>query len=97
METLIIYLIGVVLSFITCWILYIYDIKHTYGTKEKRKKEFIDNILWALFIISLISLLSWAIVISVSIILFVKFMNTFFKFIMNNTNIGKFIIHKIFD
>lgn len=79
-----------------CNFVYIYDIKNTYNTIERRKKEFIDNILCMLLGISWASLCSWAIVGAVTIFLLGNFINKFFKFIMCNTNFGKFIIYKIF-
>jgi hypothetical protein len=91
-----IYIVGYILAFIICVILYIYDIKNTYNTIERRKKEFIDNILGMLLGISLVSVLSWAIVAVATIFLLGNFINKFFKFIMCNTNFGKFIIYKIF-
>ena len=91
-----IYIVGYILAFITCLVAYIYDIKHSYKTIERRKKEFIDNILCMLFGISLVSLCSWAIVAAVTIILLYNFIDKFFKFFMDNTNFGKFIIYKIF-
>lgn len=91
-----IYIVGYILAFIICVILYIYDIKNTYNTIERRKKEFIDNILGMLLGISLVSVLSWAIVAVATIFLLGNFINKFFKFIMCNTNFCKFIIYKIF-
>lgn len=91
-----IYIVGYILAFITCVILYIYDIKHSYNTIERRKKEFIDNILCMLLGISLVSLCSWAIVAAVTIILLYNFIDKFFKSFMNNTNFGKFLLYKIF-
>jgi hypothetical protein len=91
-----IYIVGYILAFIICVILYIYDIKNIYNTIERRKKEFIDNILGMLLGISLVSVLSWAIVAVATIFLLGNFINKFFKFIMGNTNFGKFIIYKIF-
>lgn len=91
-----IYIVGYILAFIICVILYIYDIKNTYNTIERREKEFIDNILCMLIGISLASLCSWAIVATVTIFLLANFINKFFKFIMCNTNFGKFVIYKIF-
>lgn len=91
-----IYIVGYILAFIICVILYIYDIKNIYNTIERRKKEFIDNIACVLLGISLISVLSWAIVAVATIFLLGNFINKFFKFIMCNTNFGKFIIYEIF-
>jgi len=38
------YIVGCITTFITCWVLYIYNIKRSFATIKERKAYFMDDI-----------------------------------------------------
>lgn len=91
----IMYISGVVASFITCWILYIYDIKRSYTTIKERKVHFMDGIYIVFCGFVLVSMFSWITMGVIMTVLLGIAINKFLKYIINDTNFGKFLIHKI--
>ncbi len=90
------YIVGFITTFITCWVLYIRSIKRSFATIKERKTYFIDDI-WGMFCgFTLVSLFSWITMIVIMIALLCIAINNFLKYIINDTNFGKFIIYNIF-
>lgn len=90
------YLSGVVISFITCWVLYIHGIKRSFATIKERKAYFMDGIWGVFFGFTGVSIFSWITMAVIMIALICIAINKFLKYIINDTNFGKFIIYKIF-
>lgn len=90
-----IYIIGCITTFITCWILYIYDIKHSYATIKERKVRLMDDIYIAFCGFTLVSLFSWVTMAVIIIALLCIVTYKFIKYIINDTQFGKFLIYKI--
>lgn len=89
------YIVGCITTFITCWVLYIHSIKRSFATIKERKEAFIDDI-WGMFYgITLVSLFSWITMVVIMIVLLCIAINNFLKYIINDTNFGKFLIYKI--
>lgn len=89
------YLSGVVISFITCWVLYIHGIKRSFATIKERKAYFMDGIWGVFFGITGVSIFSWITMAVIMIVLICIAINNFLKYIINDTNFGKFLIYKI--
>ena len=90
------YIVGCITTFITCWILYIYNIKCSFATIKERQAYFMDDICGMFCGFTIVSLFSWVTMAVIMIALICIAINKFFKFIMSNTNFGKFLIYKIF-
>ena len=91
------YIVGCITTFITCWVLYIHSIKRSFATIKERKAQFIDDI-WGMFCgFTLVSLFSWITMVVIMVVLLGIIINKFLKFIINDTNFGKFLIFKIFS
>lgn len=90
------YLSGDVISFITCWVLYIHGIKRSFATIKERKAYFMDDIECVFFGITGVSIFSWITMAVIMIVLICIAINNFLKYIINNTNFGKFLIYKLF-
>lgn len=89
------YIVGCITTFITCWVLYIHSIKRSFATIKERKEEFIDDI-WGMFCgFTIVSLFSWITMVVIMIVLLYIVINNFLKYIINDTNFGKFLIYKI--
>lgn len=93
---MVMYISGCITTFITCWVLYIYNIKRSFATIKERKAYFMADIQYVFFGITGVSIFSWITMAVIMIALICIAINKFFKFIMSNTNFGKFIIYKIF-
>lgn len=91
----IMYISGCITTFITCWILYIYDIKRSYTTIKERKVYFMDGIYIVFCGFVLVSMFSWITMGVIMTVLLGIAINKFLKYIINDTNFGKFLIHKI--
>lgn len=89
------YIVGCITTFITCRVLYIHSIKRSFATIKERKEEFIDDI-WGMFCgFTIVSLFSWITMVVIMIVLLCIAINNFLKYIINDTNFGKFLIYKI--
>lgn len=89
------YIVGCITTFITCWVLYIHSIKRSFATIKERKEELIDDI-WGMFCgFTIVSLFSWITMVVIMIVLLCIAINNFLKYIINDTNFGKFLIYKI--
>lgn len=90
------YIVGCITTFITCWVLYIHSIKRSFATIKERKAYFMDDIECIFFGITGVSLFSWITVVVIMIALLCIAINNFLKYIINDTNFGKFLIYRIF-
>lgn len=93
---MVMYISGCITTFITCWVLYIYNIKRSFATIKERKAYFMDGIWCVFFGITGVSIFSWITMAVIMIVLICIAINNFLKYIINDTNFGKFIIYKIF-
>lgn len=91
------YISGCITTFITCWILYIYDIKRSYTTIKERKEKFLNDIWCAFFLFVICSMFSWITMGVIMTVLLGISINKFLKYVINNTNFGKILIYKIFS
>ena len=90
------YIVGCITTFITCWVLYIHSIKRSFATIKERKDNFLDDI-WGMFCgVVICSMFSWVAMGVIMAVLLGIIINKFLKFIINDTNFGKFLIYKIF-
>lgn len=86
------YIVGCITTFITCWVLYIHSIKRSFATIKERKEEFIEGMFCGF---TIVSLFSWITMVVIMIVLLCIAINNFLKYIINDTNFGKFLIYKI--
>lgn len=90
------YIVGCITTFITCWILYIRSIKRSFATIKERKAYFMDDISMVICTFVLVSIFSWVTLGVIIIVLLGITINKFLKYVINDTQFGKFIIYKIF-
>ena len=90
------YISGCITTFITCWVLYIHGIKRSFATIKERKAYFMDGIGCVFFGITGVSIFSWITMAVIMIVLICIAINNFLKYIINDTNFGKFLIYKLF-